>query len=64
MKLSTAAGPLPEFPPEYVHYLQWDVTTPLRPWEWWQVDAEEWTEAREVHEAWRQGVADAEAEKG
>lgn len=43
--------------------LQWDVTTPLRPWEWWQVDAEEWTFARDVHAAYRQGVDDANAEK-
>jgi hypothetical protein len=54
---------VPPLPPDAWQALQWDVTTPLRPWEWWQVDAEEWTFAREVQAAYRQGVEDANAEK-
>lgn len=54
---------MPPLPPDAWQALQWDVTTPLRPWEWWQVDAEEWTFAREVQAAYRQGVEDANAEK-
>lgn len=55
------AKPKP-LPPEVAMALQWDVTTPLRPWEWWQVDAEEWTFAQEVHAAYREGVEDAKSE--
>ena len=51
------------FPPEYAHYLYWDVTTPVRPWEWWEIDAEAWHEARAVQAAYRQGVDDANAEE-
>jgi len=40
--------------------------SPVRPWEWWDIDAEEWSEAVEVQQAWRAGMADAEdgAKKG
>jgi len=49
-------------PPEVIPYLHWDLS-PMRPWEWWQMDAEAWTEAVEVQEARRMGVEDANAEK-
>jgi hypothetical protein len=54
---------LPPFPDGVAHYLQWDVTTPLRPWEYWQQDAEEWTEAKEIQSAWKAGVSDADEER-
>lgn len=53
---------LPPFPEGLGHYLGWDLG-PVRPWEWWDIDAEEWTEAQEVQAAWKQGIADAEAER-
>ena len=52
---------LPPFPEGVAHYLQWDVS-PVRPWEWWQIDAEQWTEAQEIQHAWRDGVQDANDE--
>ncbi len=42
-------------------YLAWDIS-PLRPWEYWQADAEDWTEAQAVHEAYREGQDDAKDE--
>lgn len=47
---------------EVAHYLNWDLS-PVRPWEWWEIDAEEWTEAVEVQQARQEGIADAESEK-
>lgn len=35
--------------------LAWDLSQ-LRPWEYWQQDAEEWTDAVEVRNAFDEGV--------
>lgn len=42
-------------------YLAWDLS-PVRPWEWWQIEAGEWIEAQAVQAAYRDGIADAKAE--
>ncbi len=42
-------------------YLAWDLS-PLRPWEFWQADAADWTEAHAVRDAYQDGVADAKDE--
>ena len=42
-------------------FMAWDLG-PVRPWEWWQIDAEEWTEAQAVQAAYREGQADARDE--
>lgn len=62
LDLPSAKPHLPPFPEGVSHYLSWDLS-PVRPWEWWEIDAEEWTEAVDVQQAWRQGIADAESEK-
>lgn len=43
------------------HALQWDLS-PLRPWEYWQADAQEWHEALSLVGAYRKGVESVEAE--
>lgn len=48
------------FPPEpegLSHILAWDLSS-LRPWEYWQVDAEEWTDATIVKQAFEDGAHD------
>lgn len=52
---------LPGFPAWAVPMMAWDLG-PVRPWEWWQIDAEEWTEAQAVQAAYREGQADARDE--
>ena len=42
-------------------YLAWDLS-PLRPWEFWQADAADWTEAHAVRDAYQDGVAVAKDE--
>jgi hypothetical protein len=37
--------------------LQWDVS-PLRPWEYWQQPAAEWTEAVAIRSAFNAGIAE------
>jgi hypothetical protein len=34
----------------------------MRPDEWWNQDAEQWTEATEIVRAFRQGIEDARSE--
>ncbi len=52
---------VPPPPPELFPYIHWDVS-PLRPWEWRQADAEDWTEAQAVHGAIEEGKQDAHDE--
>lgn len=42
--------------------MAWDLS-PLRPWEWWEADAQEWTEAQAVQQAVRDGIEDANVEQ-
>lgn len=52
--------PLTIAPPPNLHrYLEWNLE-PLRPWEWWEVDAQEWTEATGLVKAFRKAVAEEE----
>jgi hypothetical protein len=48
-------------PIELYRALSWDLS-PLRPWEYWQVDQAEWTEAIQVRIAYQDGVDDANDE--
>lgn len=52
---------MPDFPGQYAHFMAWDISA-VRPWEWWQLDAEEWIEAQAVQAAYREGQADARDE--
>jgi len=42
--------------------LRWDLSA-LRPWEFWQTDAREWTQAEQAMSEYRKGLADAEDEQ-
>ncbi len=62
-------GAIPPEPEGIRHFLAWDLS-PLRPWEYWEMDAGEWTEAQAVRQAFDAGVneyrhtkAKAEAQK-
>lgn len=52
---------MPDFPAWAAQYMSWDIS-PVRPWEWWEIDAGEWIEAHAVQAAYRDGVADARDE--
>ncbi len=41
--------------------MQWDVS-PVRPWEWEELDAYQWTLAQEVQRAIREGLRDGKAD--
>ena len=41
--------------------MAWDLS-PVRPWEYWELDATEWTEAEQTQAAFRAGLEDAEKE--
>lgn len=53
---------LPDFPAALARYMHWDLS-PVRPWEWGQIIAADWTEAQAVQDAYRAGIEDARAEK-
>ena len=52
---------MPDFPLWAAHLMAWDLS-PVRPWEWWAIDAAEWTEAQAVQAAYRDGQEDARGE--
>lgn len=52
---------MPDFPAWAIPFMSWDLG-PVRPWEWWQIDAEEWIEAQAVQAAYRDGITDAREE--
>lgn len=42
--------------------LRWDLS-PLRPWEFWRVDAREWNQAEQAMSAYKAGIEDADEEQ-
>jgi len=40
----------------------WFDLSPVRPWEWDAIDAERWTEAVQIRNAWHAGIDDARDE--
>lgn len=50
---------LPPRPAGLDRVLMWDLS-PLRPWEWRDVDAHEWTEAQAIRSAFDEGVRTAQ----
>lgn len=48
--------------PGWLELALWFDLSPVRPWEWSAVDAESWTEAVQLRNAWQDGIQDAKAE--
>lgn len=48
--------------PGWLDLALWFDLSPVRPWEWDGIDAESWTEAVQLRNAWHAGVDDARDE--
>lgn len=48
--------------PGWLELALWFDLSPVRPWEWPHIEADMWTEAVQVRNAWHAGIDDAQAE--